>query len=308
MSQKSIKYILLGGILFLISATIYTFSFSKILKFRHDFYYISNQIEKGHIFIGFTYSFTKYANVLVYETMVISGKITLIFIFAILLIFFWKNIKNVYNSQQFSAIKQTISRLNINLMLIAIIVLIVFIVAILFTLIFAAILNFRYNFNDVSDALLNDDIFISIRYAYLTYENPLVMEAIQISLAVAIIIPIVGYGALYFTKPKNLHGNAKFASFSDLLKAKLFANRGLYLGKFGNKHIINNEPHHTILFGPTRSGKGVSHVIPNILSWEGSIICIDPKFENYDICANERIRKGNKVFNFAPGKKKITLL
>jgi len=45
---------------------------------------------------------------------------------------------------------------------------------------------------------------------------------------------------------------------------------------------------HLITFAPTRSGKGVSSIIPNLLHYNGPIITIDPKGENFSITANYR--------------------
>ena len=43
---------------------------------------------------------------------------------------------------------------------------------------------------------------------------------------------------------------------------------------------------------PTRSGKGVGTVIPNLLCLDRSILCIDPKGENVQVTASVRKRFG----------------
>ena len=53
-----------------------------------------------------------------------------------------------------------------------------------------------------------------------------------------------------------------------------------YLGWRGDGHLIT--------IAPTRSGKGVGVVIPNLLSYPGSVIVIDPKGENYAVTADFR--------------------
>ena len=42
------------------------------------------------------------------------------------------------------------------------------------------------------------------------------------------------------------------------------------------------------MVAPSRSGKGVSTVIPSLLSWPGSVIVFDPKAENWHITAGFR--------------------
>ncbi|MEG4917686.1 type IV secretory system conjugative DNA transfer family protein [Microcoleus sp. B7-D4] len=49
---------------------------------------------------------------------------------------------------------------------------------------------------------------------------------------------------------------------------------------------------HAICCAPSRSGKGVSFVIPNLLTWPGSLICIDPKGENAFFTARRRASFG----------------
>lgn len=70
--------------------------------------------------------------------------------------------------------------------------------------------------------------------------------------------------------------------FSKLLGG---GNSGKLLGWAGDGHVIT--------VAPTRSGKGVGLVIPNLLHYPGSVIVIDPKGENYAVTAEFR----RKMFN-----------
>lgn len=54
-------------------------------------------------------------------------------------------------------------------------------------------------------------------------------------------------------------------------------------------HAISyNQEGHLVTFAPTGSGKGVSVIIPNLLHYEGPVITIDPKGENFAITARYR--------------------
>ncbi len=55
-----------------------------------------------------------------------------------------------------------------------------------------------------------------------------------------------------------------------------------------------------ITFGTTRSGKGTGQIIPNLLSWNGSIFVLDIKGENYLRSAGYRASLSQNVFRFAP--------
>ena len=50
----------------------------------------------------------------------------------------------------------------------------------------------------------------------------------------------------------------------------------------------NGDPGHALTFGTTRSGKGVSTIIPALLTYGGSMLVLDPKLENAWITAPHR--------------------
>ena len=64
------------------------------------------------------------------------------------------------------------------------------------------------------------------------------------------------------------------------------------LGKFFTSHrdeyLAWSGDGHIITIAPTRSGKGVGLVVPNLIHYPGSAIVIDPKGENYAITAHHR--------------------
>lgn len=49
---------------------------------------------------------------------------------------------------------------------------------------------------------------------------------------------------------------------------------------------------HLLTIAPTRSGKGVSGIIPNLLTYDGSVLVVDPKGENARITARQRRKFG----------------
>jgi type IV secretion system protein VirD4 len=54
----------------------------------------------------------------------------------------------------------------------------------------------------------------------------------------------------------------------------------------------NRGPAHLLTIAPTRSGKGVGTVLPNLLLADRAILCVDPKGEKARISARERRRFG----------------
>jgi type IV secretion system protein VirD4 len=69
--------------------------------------------------------------------------------------------------------------------------------------------------------------------------------------------------------------------------------RFLLLGEcwnvYGNLHV-RAPRQHVISIAPTRSGKGVSLIIPNLLNYRGSVLVVDPKGENAWVTAAWRRR------------------
>ncbi len=95
------------------------------------------------------------------------------------------------------------------------------------------------------------------------------------------------------------HGSADFCSSSDLKKFGLAGEEGFILGRFASKFIRFSQPGHLITFAPTRSGKGVGQVIPNLLDHPGSVVVNDIKGENYAVSGRHRASFGG-VYTFAP--------
>lgn len=109
-----------------------------------------------------------------------------------------------------------------------------------------------------------------------------------------------GSGLFSFMKGKaKSHGTAAFAGIRDLKAANAMGDRGYVVGKFDEKFIRFNQPGHMITFAPTRSGKGVGHVIPNLLMHPGSVVVNDIKGENYAVTHRKRA-EFSKIVTFAP--------
>ena len=72
--------------------------------------------------------------------------------------------------------------------------------------------------------------------------------------------------------------------------------------KMGSTPTVN----HTLIIGATRSGKGISTIIPTLLSYSGSVIVYDPAVENFTLTGEWRKRYG-KVLYFHPQDPNSTL-
>ncbi len=96
----------------------------------------------------------------------------------------------------------------------------------------------------------------------------------------------------FFGLTGDSHGSARFANRKEL--KKLQREDGLLIGR--NPHtgrlLRYDGPAHLITLAPTRAGKGVGTVIPNLLAANRSVLVIDPKGENARIAGEARRRFG----------------
>lgn len=99
--------------------------------------------------------------------------------------------------------------------------------------------------------------------------------------------------------PRGVHGSAMFGRAQDARRS-LGGPDGLIIGRAESGWLMHYGGDARLLtIAPTRSGKGVGAIIPNLLTLNRSIICVDPKGENARIAARARRRFG-EVFVLDP--------
>lgn len=106
---------------------------------------------------------------------------------------------------------------------------------------------------------------------------------------------------LFFAPAKrSLFGDARFASKREVTKAGLLGENGIIVGRKHGKYLMFAGQQHSIISAPTRSGKGVGIVIPNLLNWPESVVVLDIKQENWDITSGYRAKHGQACYLFNP--------
>ncbi|WP_432355606.1 type IV secretory system conjugative DNA transfer family protein (plasmid) [Agrobacterium sp. rho-13.3] len=101
---------------------------------------------------------------------------------------------------------------------------------------------------------------------------------------------------------RALYGEARFASPAEVARAGLFSDGddGIIVGRLGKRFLTFGGMQFVLLAAPTRSGKGVGIVIPNLLAWPQSLVVLDVKGENHAITSGYRARHGQECFLFNP--------
>jgi type IV secretion system protein VirD4 len=64
--------------------------------------------------------------------------------------------------------------------------------------------------------------------------------------------------------------------------------------------VYHEGDQHLLCIAPTGSGKGRDLIIPNLLTYPGPIVCVDPKGENVQVTARRRRQLGQKVVVLDP--------
>lgn len=164
---------------------------------------------------------------------------------------------------------------------------------------------------------------------HLTAIRPIVVWAIIGNLAFALVLWVLGYrsdtipafwgyaalatatigggafgyfawlGAGQEVARSTVYGSAAFGQAKHA-RIELDNPNGIIVGRSLDRWLMRYDgPAHLLTFAPTRSGKGVGAIIPNLLTLRRSIICVDPKGENARIAAKRR-RQFGEVYVLDP--------
>lgn len=121
-----------------------------------------------------------------------------------------------------------------------------------------------------------------------------------------IVLTAAGTAIALSQKKRALYGDARFANMGEIRKAGLLPDKDhrdetILVGKFKGQYLRYGGYQFVMLAAPTRSGKGVGIVIPNCLTYTGSLVVLDIKLENFDITAGYRQQTlGQEIYLFAP--------
>lgn len=145
-----------------------------------------------------------------------------------------------------------------------------------------------------------------VHYWDLYADDAQLRKKLQIAIGVSGIglLILLPAGLVAAARPRRaLHGDARFASPAEVDRAGLTGGDGqpgILIGRHRGKFLSLPGQLSVMLSAPTRSGKGVGVVIPNLLNWPDSVVVLDIKGENYDITAGYRAAHGQAVYAFSP--------
>jgi type IV secretion system protein VirD4 len=134
------------------------------------------------------------------------------------------------------------------------------------------------------------------------YATTKVKASAGVALLICFGVPAFFLQGMFRRKSLDLHGKARFANAKDIAKEKLDSPVGIILGKQDDGQLLRLPGYEfALVAAPTRTGKGVSFVIPNLLTFDGSAVVLDIKGENYNLTSQFRAQHmGNEIFYFNP--------
>jgi type IV secretion system protein VirD4 len=149
--------------------------------------------------------------------------------------------------------------------------------------------------------------FTSIAHYWQLYaDDPGLRKKLLVSIGLAgiglvVVLPAALVAAARPRRP--LHGDSRFANTAEVTRAGLVGDArspSILVGRYGKRFLALPGQLSVMLSAPTRSGKGVGVVIPNLLNWPDSVVVLDIKGENYDVTAGYRAAHDQAVFAFSP--------
>ncbi len=129
---------------------------------------------------------------------------------------------------------------------------------------------------------------------------------IQYAVAAGFGLPLLVWAGLLIPllrRPREtLHGDARFATLSDLKKAGLFKQtpQSILIGRYKGRYLWLGGAQHVITISPTRSGKTTSIAIPVLLSYQHSMVVLDLKGELFKATSGWRQAQGHAIRVWAP--------
>lgn len=112
-------------------------------------------------------------------------------------------------------------------------------------------------------------------------------------------VPAIVYEAIT-RKVRSLHGDARWANPAEVRASGLLGNTGIIVGKYRDQFLMLGGQLFVMLAAPTRGGKGVGVVVPNLLNFADSAVVLDVKQENWKITSGYRARYGQQCYLFNP--------
>lgn len=144
-----------------------------------------------------------------------------------------------------------------------------------------------------------DPVRVPAWFLYYRYD-PEVRQWLGVGAGVMALVLLILGTAIALGIRRPLHGAARWSTGGEQRRHRLRDRTGIVLGQTPEGLLIAGGPDHVMLYAPTRTGKGVGVVVPNLLTWPSSVVVLDIKRENFNATAGFREEAGQDVHLFDP--------
>ena len=150
--------------------------------------------------------------------------------------------------------------------------------------------------------------YFSLKTPYLAFmagEVKITILAVLAAIFIIFIISLLIAGLLIIIqkqkKTQELHGSSRWSTINEIKSQKLMEEKGILIGLYNGKPLFFGGQEFCSLGAPTRSNKGTGIVIPNLMTWENSLVQLDIKKECFDYTSKYRQEVlGQNVYLFNP--------
>lgn len=166
--------------------------------------------------------------------------------------------------------------------------------------------------------LLNfDTLWMSLNYwGYKKSQFPVGLGVFVFLVITLAPILLIFVGLFINNKVPNIYGDASFITDKELAESGLLLNDDdkypeiligkVAEGRYKDQYLKFVGQQFLGVGAPTRSGKGVGLVIPNLLNYRDSVVVLDIKGENLFLTGGYRKQQGQDVFVFSPDGFQLT--
>lgn len=139
-----------------------------------------------------------------------------------------------------------------------------------------------------------------IIWAYqLNFKSALLRQSIMIITAGSVVLMFIGLVLNKWGNKKNsiTYGSSRFATLEDIKKANLLEDKGVFLAQLPNgKYLRHDGFENVAVVAPPRKKKGVSILIPTLLSWTESVVAYDVRSEAWIQTSGYRSKFSHAIY------------
>lgn len=122
------------------------------------------------------------------------------------------------------------------------------------------------------------------------------------AIGVLLLAVVAVFAILTATDDREQHGSARLATRAEIRKVGMMepGRHALIIGQYIPQFLYANDKTFVLMIAPSRSGKGIGVVVPNLLNYNDSVATLDIKGEAWELSSGFRQQYGHEVYVWQP--------